>query len=1004
MRTAGFFGIVIGLLVTVSSVGAEAGEKETYLALIDLKKQEQWDRLVEARLPIYGLYEGRGVVEISGEQRDTLSQLGVGLAVVDVNPRKNHYFLLYVPEPNLPKVKKHGALLDYRNGTALLQASPSGAERAAGYGFGLTRLFPHPVPLEREKGWLRPRPGPLEGDAFIQSILSNVSQSEITATIRRLQNFRTRYSYTDSCEVAAEYLYERFSSFGLSVSYDLYQYSGQTWRNVAAIHPGLTDSSQIYIICGHYDSINNHQDPWTIAPGADDNASGTAAVVEAARVLSSFDFQATLLFVCFSGEEQGLIGSHHYAQWAYEYGLDIRGVINFDMIAYVADPPDNSWDINIYGDDGSYDLALFLADMVDQYSSAVPYTVNTGSPQYGSDHYPFAGYGYDAIFAIEAKLWGASDWNPYYHSSSDTLGTLNISYATEVVKAGVAALAALAGPIGSGDTQNPTMEAIGEPQGEYYSRAPFFTNFGFDDDTALDDGWYQTDSYTGGWSVLFTNVSGTSWDDNGWSLPEFSALSDGGHIIYFMAKDDAGNVEGESGEWSWQFYKDTTPPSAPIISSPTHPDEADWYSTADVTFHWTEPYDLSGVIGYSFLLDQVPETEPDETRETTERELTYVGLSDGLHYFHCRAGDDLYLWGPTDHYRVMIDTQSPSAPIDLYVEPPGWSNDTTFTVQWAEPEDLSGVAGAYYRLSSPPTFDGDGTFTTSRPFIISAPPESPQPVYVWLQDKAGNKDRNHFSLDTLYFDATAPEQGRICIAGGTDTTRSLVVALDSLSAVDEVSGMGSGALMRFSNDGQTWAPAEPFGASKAGWDLSAYGGKGGSGLKRVYVRYRDVAGNWSAPFSDDIVCSLPLQILTQTLPYGVVGFAYRCSLSATGGWPPYTWHLISGALPSGLSLDSSGTISGLPDSAQISPFEVTVTDTATTTGQVQLSIQIEAPLRGDVNGDRQVDVIDIVYTINIILELMAPTPGQSQAADCYADGAIDILDTVCIVRIVLGGE
>ena len=155
------------------------------------------------------------------------------------------------------------------------------------------------------------------------------------------------------------------------------------------------------------------------------------------------------------------------------------------MIAYVDDPPNDTWDINIYGDDDSYDLALFLADMVDQHSTAVPFTINTGFEQWGSDHYYFAVHGYSAVFAIDAQLWGAPDWTPYYHSDGDTLGTLTMSYATEVVKASIAALAALAGPFGAGDTQDPTMEALGESQGQYYSRAPIFSNFGFDDDVAL---------------------------------------------------------------------------------------------------------------------------------------------------------------------------------------------------------------------------------------------------------------------------------------------------------------------------------------------------------------------------------------------------------------------------------------------------------------------------------------------------------------------------------------
>lgn len=111
----------------------------------------------------------------------------------------------------------------------------------------------------------------------------------------------------------------------------------------------------------------------------------------------------------------------------------------------------------------------------------------------------------------------------------------------------------------TGDVAPPIMEIINEAQGQYFTSAPVFSNFGFDDGLALDDGWYQIDSFSGAWTSLFTDVAGTSWDNDGWTLPGFSALADGSYIVYFMASDDTGNEEGESGEWSWQFHKGDAP-------------------------------------------------------------------------------------------------------------------------------------------------------------------------------------------------------------------------------------------------------------------------------------------------------------------------------------------------------------------------------------------------------------------------------------------------------------
>ena len=131
------------------------------------------------------------------------------------------------------------------------------------------------------------------------------------------------------------------------------------------------------------------------------------------------------------------------------------------------------------------------------------------------------------------------------------------------------------------DTTDPTMEAIAEAQGVYYNTVPSFANFGFDDGQALDDGWYQMDSFAAGsWTPLFTNDADTEWNDDGWTLSTavWNALNEGTHTIYFKATDDATNVEGEAGEWIWQFYKDTTPPAITYNYPATAGGATDWYS------------------------------------------------------------------------------------------------------------------------------------------------------------------------------------------------------------------------------------------------------------------------------------------------------------------------------------------------------------------------------------------------------------------------------------------
>ena len=113
------------------------------------------------------------------------------------------------------------------------------------------------------------------------------------------------------------------------------------------------------------------------------------------------------------------------------------------------------------------------------------------------------------------------------------------------------------------DCTPPTMEPIVEAEGQWYNTAPSLSNFGFDDDVALDTGEYQIDS--GGWVAIFTNLNLPEYNDDGWILPGFVGLSVGSHTVYFRVSDMAGNANGEGtpDTYSWQFYKDTTAPAPP---------------------------------------------------------------------------------------------------------------------------------------------------------------------------------------------------------------------------------------------------------------------------------------------------------------------------------------------------------------------------------------------------------------------------------------------------------
>jgi Zn-dependent M28 family amino/carboxypeptidase len=201
--------------------------------------------------------------------------------------------------------------------------------------------------------------------------------------------------------------------------------------------PGKIAPQRVVIICAHYDSTSNQST--TLAPGADDNASGTAAVMEIARVLANTSFDYTIKFICFSAEEWGLYGSKHYAQEAKSREEKIMGVINLDMIGYADLMPE---DLDVFVNQTSEWLANRHIIMGKLYGPLdILKTINPSMKS--SDHSAFWDQGYNAMLGIED--YGLK--NPYYHKTTDTFDTLNMDFATSVTKIALTVVADLAQPI-----------------------------------------------------------------------------------------------------------------------------------------------------------------------------------------------------------------------------------------------------------------------------------------------------------------------------------------------------------------------------------------------------------------------------------------------------------------------------------------------------------------------------------------------------------------------------
>lgn len=171
------------------------------------------------------------------------------------------------------------------------------------------------------------------------SVAADISADRIRETLVELTGLPERSSHA-SQTAALEMLERRLAGLGVATRRHEYDWRGQRWVNLEIDIPGSDLPGEIYAAGAHYDSTSS--DP-ARAPGADDNGSGTAGVVEIARVLSQCQLRRTVRLLIFSNEEAGMVGSAAYAGDARRRGDDIRAFLNLDMIAY--GPADEDLDV-----------------------------------------------------------------------------------------------------------------------------------------------------------------------------------------------------------------------------------------------------------------------------------------------------------------------------------------------------------------------------------------------------------------------------------------------------------------------------------------------------------------------------------------------------------------------------------------------------------------------------------------------------------------------------------
>jgi Zn-dependent M28 family amino/carboxypeptidase len=296
-------------------------------------------------------------------------------------------------------------------------------------------------------------------------VIDAVSREQIGNHIHALEGVRHPVTAPEALERAADYLAQALRSLGYQMSEHLFQDHGRSYRNVIASRPGRRLPEERVAVLAHYDTVAG-------SPGADDNASGVAVLLEAARVLAQLDFERTvhLIGVCLEENQSddhpdsGTRGSRALASHARESGWDLRAVVVLESVAYAGDDvvqsvpagvpvqvPEAGNFLAVIANERSAEIAKRFGRAVARHGIELPHVV-LAVPGNGevlpdtrrSDHAPFWDQGFQAVMLTDTTNFR----NPHYHRPTDTLGTLNLEFAARVCQATAGLMMDLAQAVG----------------------------------------------------------------------------------------------------------------------------------------------------------------------------------------------------------------------------------------------------------------------------------------------------------------------------------------------------------------------------------------------------------------------------------------------------------------------------------------------------------------------------------------------------------------------------
>ncbi len=277
-------------------------------------------------------------------------------------------------------------------------------------------------------------------DERYSAMMDHISIENLKEHVRNIHGDRNPYDRYSELEQVARYLQKEFLAMGLEVKEDLFQWEGKTYKNILVEKRGTISPDRVVILGAHYDTVQG-------SPGADDNASALAVLLEVGRNIEKVPLGSTLKLIAFALEEYGYVGSLRYAERAKREGEKILGMISLEMVGFTGPrqdypfyldpkqyPPVGDF-IGIVGSEGS---KVLLESVRQAFKTQIPQLPSEFLlvPGKGegmdevrlSDHSPFWDLGFPALLVTDTAFLR----NPNYHLPSDTMETLDFEFMRKV--------------------------------------------------------------------------------------------------------------------------------------------------------------------------------------------------------------------------------------------------------------------------------------------------------------------------------------------------------------------------------------------------------------------------------------------------------------------------------------------------------------------------------------------------------------------------------------------